>query len=136
MTSNDHIERFVLERGIALEMGGVLPRVDVVYETWGTMSPDRDNVILICPAFSAHSHANSSSRDPSPGWWEGMIGPGKAFDTDRFFMVCSSLIGGSFGTTGPPSINPQTGKPYRYTWAQIHTPRIANGSSTERSETS
>ncbi len=112
MNPTDDIQRFTLERRMTLEMGGVLPRVGVVYETWGTMSPDRDNVILICPAFSAHSHANSSPRDPSPGWWEGMIGPGKAFDTDRFFMVCSSLIGGSFGTTGPPSINPETGKPY------------------------
>ncbi len=113
MTFQDDIGRFAIEEGMTLEMGGVLPRVDVVYETWGSLNAARDNAVLICPAFSAHSHANSSPRDPSPGWWEGMIGPGKSLDPDRYFIVCSSLIGGSFGSTGPPSVDPSTGEAYR-----------------------
>lgn len=101
------------ERPLPLEFGAALPRIDIVYETWGTLSPERDNVILVCPAFSAHSHAQSNAADPSPGWWEGMIGPGKAFDTERFFMICPALLGGTSGTTGPKSIDPRTGQPYR-----------------------
>lgn len=92
-----------------LEFGYVLPQVEVAYETWGELSETRDNAILVCPAFSAHCHAHSSPRDPSPGWWEGMIGPGKVFDTERHFVICPSLLGGSYGTTGPLSINPATG---------------------------
>lgn len=96
----------------ALEYGGVLPRIEIAYETWGELAGSRDNVILVCPAFSAHCHANSSPRDPSPGWWEGMIGPGKAFDTNHYFVICPSLLGGSYGTTGPLSTNPATGARY------------------------
>lgn len=98
-------------RPLPLEYGGVLPGVEMAYETWGTLSPARDNVILICPAFSAHSHAQSSDRDPTPGWWEGMVGPGRAFDTNRFCVLCPSLLGGSYGTTGPPTVDPRTGAP-------------------------
>ncbi|RMH23412.1 MAG: homoserine O-acetyltransferase [Acidobacteria bacterium] len=101
------------ERPFELEFGAVLPRLEIAYETWGRLSAARDNAILICPAFSSHAHAQSSPRDPSPGWWEGMIGPGCAFDTERFFVVCASLLGGSFGTTGPTSIDPRTGEAYR-----------------------
>jgi len=97
---------------LELEFGGHLPKVEIVYETWGELDAGRDNAILVCPAFSAHSHANSHPKDPSPGWWEGMIGPGRAFDTDRYFVICPSLLGGSYGTTGPLSINPETGKAY------------------------
>lgn len=104
-------ELIVDERPLDLEYGGSLPRVEIAWETWGTLSPGRDNVILICPAFSAHSHAQSSDRDPTPGWWEGMIGPGRAFDTGRFFVICPALLGGSYGTTGPPSVDPETGQP-------------------------
>ena len=103
------IDRAPLE----LEFGATLPRVEIEYETWGRLSPRRDNAVLICPAFSAHSHANSSPRDPRPGWWEGMVGPGLAFDTERFFVICPSLLGGSYGTTGPRAIDPRTDRPYR-----------------------
>lgn len=98
---------------LELEFGDVLPELEIVYETWGRLSANKDNVVLVCPAFSANPHANSSPRDPRPGWWEGMIGPGLAFDSDRFFVICPALLGGSYGTTGPQSINPTHGKPYR-----------------------
>ena len=95
-----------------LEFGGVLRRLEICYESWGTLSGERDNAILVCPSFSGYSHAHSHPADPSPGWWEGLIGPGLAFDTDRFFVLCPSLLGGACGTTGPLSIDPQTGSSY------------------------
>lgn len=98
---------------LELEFGAVLPEIEIEYETWGSLSANKDNAVLVCPAFSAHSHANSSPRDPRPGWWEGMIGPGLAFDSDRFFVICPALLGGSYGTTGPLSTDPTTGEPYR-----------------------
>lgn len=98
---------------LTLDFGGTLSRIEIAYETWGRLAAGRDNAILVCPAFSAHCHANSSRRDPSPGWWEGMIGPGKAFDTERYFVLCPSLLGGNSGTTGPRSIDPATDVPYR-----------------------
>lgn len=104
---------FADDRGLDLEYGGRLPQLEIAYESWGRLSGSRDNAILVCPAFSGHSHAASHEGDPSPGWWEGMIGPGRAFDTDRFFVICPSLLGGSYGTTGPLSIDPETEEPYR-----------------------
>jgi len=103
----------ILDRNpFTLQNGAILPQLEISYETWGVLSPERDNVVLVCPAFSAHCHANSHSADPEPGWWEGMIGPGCAFDTERFFVVCPSLLGGACGTTGPRSIDPETGQVY------------------------
>jgi homoserine O-acetyltransferase/O-succinyltransferase len=121
-----------LPRPLALDCGRVLPRVRVAYETYGTLSPARDNVILVCHALSGDAHAAGYTETPSAastrdgfraeerdagrgrglGWWDGMIGPGKAFDTDRFFVVSSNLLGGCAGTTGPSSPNPATGRPY------------------------
>lgn len=98
---------------LVLEMGSRLDEVQIAWETWGEPTSERDNAILICPAFSAHCHANSSHRDPSPGWWEGMIGPGRAFDTDRYWIVCPALLGGTSGTTGPLDIDPTTRDPWR-----------------------
>lgn len=103
---------FVDANPLELELGGVLPRLEIAYETWGRLSRRKDNAILICPAFSGHSHAQSHDGDPSPGWWEGMIGPGRAYDTDRYYVICSSLIGASYGSTGPRSLDPATGKPW------------------------
>lgn len=111
---------------LELEFGAVLPQIEIEYETWGRPSAARDNVILVCPAFSAHSHANSSEQDPRPGWWEGMIGPGLAFDSDRFFVICPSLLGGSYGTTGPKSIDPATGEAYRGRFPVVGVRDIVN----------
>lgn len=104
--------RMLDETPLELELGGALPQLEIVYETWGHLTPERDNAILICPAFSAHCHARSSPESSKPGWWEGMIGPGLAFDTERYFVVCPSLLGGWGGTTGPRSIDPTTGEPW------------------------
>lgn len=101
------------DRAFEPEMGGRLARLEIAFETWGRLDAAGDNAVLICPAFSAHAHAQSSPADPAPGWWEGMVGPGCAFDSDRFFVICPSLLGSSFGTTGPTSIDPETGTPYR-----------------------
>ncbi len=121
-----------LPRPIALDCGRSLPAVRIAYETYGTLSPTRDNVVLVCHALSGDAHAAGFAKAPSVestrdgfgaedrdgtasrglGWWDGMIGPNKAFDTDRFFVVSTNLLGGCRGTTGPSSLNPSTGKPY------------------------
>ena len=92
--------------------GGYLPEVILAYESWGELSAKADNAILIFTGLSPSAHAASSEKDPSPGWWEYMIGPGKAIDTDRFFVVCANSLGGCYGSTGPASINPGTGETY------------------------
>ena len=121
-----------LPQPIRLDCGQGLFPVRVAYETYGTLSPQRDNVILVCHALSGDAHAAGIAKTPPAestrdgfgatdrdgaagkglGWWDGMIGPGKAFDTDRFFVVATNLLGGCRGTTGPSSVNPATDKPY------------------------
>lgn len=121
-----------LPEPVPLDCGRTLHPVRVAYETYGTLAPRRDNVILVCHALSGDAHAagfsaaqpEASTRDGfaaedrdgaaggALGWWDGMIGPGKAFDTDRFFVVSTNLLGGCRGTTGPSSIDPETGRPY------------------------
>lgn len=89
-----------------------LPELDIAYETWGTLSPARDNVILLQTGLSASSHAASTRENPAPGWWEKFIGPGRALDTRQFFVICTNVLGGCYGSTGPSSVDPTTGKPY------------------------
>jgi homoserine O-acetyltransferase len=96
--------------------GGVLPQVDVAYETWGALSPARDNVLLLVTGLSPSAHARSSAEDPTPGWWEEMIGPGRALDTSRFHVICVNSLGSPHGSTSPASIDPRTGRPYRLTF--------------------
>jgi homoserine O-acetyltransferase len=93
-----------------------LPSFDIAYETWGTLSSARDNVILLHTGLSASSHAASTPINPAEGWWQKFIGPGKALDTDHFFIICTNVLGGCYGTTGPSSINLQTGRPYATTF--------------------
>jgi len=97
-----------------LESGRILGPIEVVYETYGTLSPDRDNVVLVCHALSGDAHAAGyhSPNDPKPGWWDPMIGPGRPLDTDRYFVICSNVLGSCRGTTGPASTNPRTGRPF------------------------
>ncbi len=97
---------------VALSLGGSLPHVDVAYETWGTLSEHKDNVVLVCHAISGDSHAARHDAQDTPGWWDGLIGPGGFVDTDRFFVICPNVLGGCRGTTGPASIHPETGRPY------------------------
>ena len=121
-----------LTNPVALDCGQTLHPIRVAYETYGTLSPARDNVILVCHALSGDAHAAGFAKTPPQestrdgfaaedrdgdagrglGWWDGMIGPGKAFDTDHFFVVSTNLLGGCRGTTGPSSMNPATGTPY------------------------
>ena len=79
-----------------LRRGGRLSEVTMAYESWGTLSPNYDNVILVFTGLSPTAHAASSKEDPTPGWWEFMIGPGKAIDTDEFFVICVNSLGGCF----------------------------------------
>ncbi|MBP1612420.1 MAG: hypothetical protein H6Q01_1083 [Acidobacteria bacterium] len=92
--------------------GAELPGFALAYETWGTLSPGRDNAILLCTGLSASSHARSSAADPSSGWWERMIGEGAALDTSRYFVICTNVLGGCFGSTGPASPSPEDGRPW------------------------
>ena len=97
---------------LVLEQGGRLPEVTVAYETYGRLNPQRDNAVLICHALSGDSHVARHDDDDDPGWWDIVVGPGKAIDTDRYFVICPNILGGCRGTTGPNSINPETGRPY------------------------
>jgi homoserine O-acetyltransferase len=121
-----------LPRPIRLDCGQELHPIRIAYETYGALSPGRDNVILVCHALSGDAHAAGFAKTPPAestrdgfaaedrdgtggkglGWWDGMIGPGKAFDTNRFFVVSTNLLGGCRGTTGPSSVDPSTGRPY------------------------
>ncbi|HOC73291.1 MAG TPA: homoserine O-acetyltransferase [Candidatus Hydrogenedentes bacterium] len=100
--------------GIALDGGAVLETVTVAYETYGTLNVSRDNAVLVCHALSGDAHVAGyhSPEDEKPGWWDNMVGPGKGIDTDKYFVVCSNILGGCKGTTGPGSTNPATGEPY------------------------
>jgi len=95
-----------------LANGRSLGPITLAYETYGQLNEDKSNVILIVHAFSGDAHAAGFHKDDSkPGWWDDMIGPAKAFDTDKYFVICSNVIGGCRGSTGPSSINPDTNKP-------------------------
>ena len=102
------------DKPLQLVSGKTLGPIDVAYETYGKLNPAGDNVVLICHALSLSAHAAgfNNSDDEKPGWWNIMIGPGKAIDTNKYFVICSNFLGSCSGTTGPSSINPQTGKPY------------------------
>jgi homoserine O-acetyltransferase len=96
-----------------MRRGGLLENPRVAYETWGELSPARDNAIVIFTGLSPSAHASSSPADTAPGWWEEMVGPSRPIDTRRFFVICINSPGSCFGSTGPASINPATGQPYR-----------------------
>ncbi len=106
--------RFSADRPFALDHGVTLPEVVVAYETWGQLASDASNAVLLCHAWTGDSHATGPAEDghPTPGWWEGMIGPGHAIDTDQFFVVCANVLGGCQGSTGPASPHPEDGRPY------------------------
>ncbi len=108
-----------------MRRGGRLTRVQVGYETWGALSRDQDNAVLIFTGLSPTAHAASSEEDDAAGWWEYMVGPGKAIDTDRFFVVCVNSLGSCFGSTGPSSTNPATGEPYGGEFPELSIEDIA-----------
>jgi homoserine O-acetyltransferase len=106
----------VVERDqpLSLDCGKTLGPIDVAYETYGQLNAAGDNAVLICHALSGNAHVAGYNNpdDKKPGWWEGMVGPGKGIDTNKYFVICSNFLGGCSGTTGPCSMNPETGRPY------------------------
>jgi len=100
--------------GLALQHGGLLSPVTLAYETWGTLNVEGDNAILITHALTgdAHAHDVEQPDDPKVAWWNPLIGPGRSFDTSRYFVICSNILGSCYGSTGPSSLDPRTGQPY------------------------
>jgi len=114
-------QNFRLAEPLPLDCGKVLKEVDIRYETAGTLSPQADNAILIAHALSGNAHVcgRYSEDDPKPGWWDDMVGPGRAIDTDKYFVICSNVIGSCAGSTGPRSIDPDSGEPYNLNFPVI-----------------
>ena len=109
-----------------MKRGGELHGAHVAYETWGTLNPARDNAVLVLTGLSPSAHMASNADDPSDGWWEGMAGPGKAIDTDRWFVICVNSLGSDKGSTCPVSIDPATGEPYRLSFPDLSLEDVAN----------
>ena len=115
--------------GVFAMQRGELSNPTVAYESWGTLNAAADNAVLIFTGLSPSAHAASSTEDPSAGWWEDMIGPAKPIDTNRYFVVCVNSLGSCFGSTGPASINPETGEIYRLSFPVLTVEDIANAAS-------
>lgn len=110
---------FIQERPFTFHRGGEVPGLALAYEAWGRLNADRSNAILILTGLSPGAHAASSEADPSDGWWEFMIGPGKPIDTEVFFVICVNSLGSCKGSTGPASPNPETGLPWRLAFPDL-----------------
>lgn len=119
---------FELSSPFHMKRGGRLVGARLAYETWGELSAARDNAILILTGLSPSAHAASSAADPSPGWWEEMLGPGKHIDTDRWFVICANTLGSCKGSTGPADLDPATGEPYRLDFPELTLEDAANAS--------
>jgi homoserine O-acetyltransferase len=107
-------EHIVFNVELRLESGRLLGPLTIAYETYGKLNNDKSNAILVAHAWTGDAHAagRHNKEDRKPGWWDDMVGPGKVLDTERYFVICSNVIGSCFGSTGPTSTNPRTGKPY------------------------
>lgn len=112
--SRQYATIFEPPHALVLESGETIGPVTVAYQSYGTLSPAKDNVVYICHALTGDAHVAGRHHpdDRKPGWWDGFVGPGKAIDTDRYFVVCANILGGCQGTTGPSSENPHTGQLY------------------------
>jgi homoserine O-acetyltransferase len=105
-------EKFHSSEPLLLDWGGVLPSFDVAFETWGSLNSDKSNAILLYTGLSASSHAHSTPENPQPGWWEKFVGPGGPLDTNKYFVICTNVIGGCYGSTGPSSLDPANQERY------------------------
>ncbi|KAK3336378.1 Alpha/Beta hydrolase protein [Cercophora scortea] len=105
-------QTFHTDEPFLLDWGGVLPQFDIAYETWGTLNAAKSNAILLHTGLSASSHAHSTPENPQHGWWERFIGPGLSLDTDKYHVICTNVIGGCYGSTGPSSVDPADGQLY------------------------
>jgi homoserine O-acetyltransferase len=110
-----------------MHRGGALHNPTFAYETWGKLNAERTNAVLIFTGLSPSAHAASSKEDPSPGWWEDVIGPGRSIDSHRYFVICINSLGSCFGSTGPASVDPLTGQLYRLTFPVLSLEDIARG---------
>ena len=119
---------FDLPSPFAFKRGGALVGATLAYETWGTLDDARGNAVFILTGLSPSAHAASNAEDPSPGWWEDMIGPGKYIDTNRWFVICANTLGSCKGSTGPASTNPATGELYRLDFPDLTLEDVANAS--------
>ena len=117
---------FRLPSPFAMKRGGELHGAHVAYETWGVLNKARDNAVLVLTGLSPSAHMASCEADPSPGWWEAMVGPGKAIDTSRWFVICVNSLGSDKGSTCPTSIDPTTGSPYRLSFPELALEDVAN----------
>jgi homoserine O-acetyltransferase/O-succinyltransferase len=109
----EHVRTYTFN-SLPLQLGGQFGPVTLTYETWGTLNPAGDNAVLITHALTGNSHAHDVERpdDTKVAWWNPLIGPGRFFDTSRYFVICSNILGSCYGSTGPSSLDPQTGQPY------------------------
>ena len=110
--TSGHTLNFHSKEPLLLDWGGFLPQFDIAYETWGRLNSAKSNAILLHTGLSASSHAHSTETNPKTGWWERFIGPGGPLDTERYFVICTNVIGGCYGSTGPSSIDPGNGQNY------------------------
>jgi homoserine O-acetyltransferase len=117
---------FALPSPFPMKRGGELHGAHVAYETWGTLNAARDNAVLVLTGLSPSAHMTSCDEDPTPGWWQDMAGPGKAIDTTHWFLVCVNSLGSDKGSTGPASIDPATGEPYRLAFPELALEDVAN----------
>ncbi|HTI95658.1 MAG TPA: homoserine O-acetyltransferase [Rudaea sp.] len=124
----DARQYFELPSPFAMKRGGALVGARLAYETWGSLNASRDNAIFILTGLSPGAHAAANAADPTPGWWEDMLGPGKSIDTNRWFVVCANSLGSCKGSTGPASVDPATGKVYKLTFPELALEDIANAS--------
>ncbi|GGA18562.1 homoserine O-acetyltransferase MetX [Dyella nitratireducens] len=123
---SDARQYFNLPSPFAMKRGGSLHGARIAYETWGSLNAARDNAVLILTGLSPSAHAASNAHDPSHGWWEGMLGPGKAIDTNRWFVICVNSLGSDKGSTCPASLDPATGEPYRLSFPDLSLEDVAN----------
>jgi homoserine O-acetyltransferase len=114
-------QNITFDRGIRLESGRILAPVTIAYETYGTLNADRSNAILVEHAWTGDAHlaGRRSDDDTKLGWWDAIVGPGRLFDTNRYFVICSNVIGSCCGSTGPSSINPRTGRRYNLSFPVV-----------------
>jgi homoserine O-acetyltransferase len=123
LVTTQSVELFPEQAPLLLESGATLAPVEVAYETYGTLNTEGSNAILVCHALTGDAHAAgislSGRTKGKAGWWQGLIGSGKAFDAEKYFVVCSNFLGSCYGTTGPTSENPKTRKPYRLQFPQM-----------------
>lgn len=122
----DARQYFDLPSPFPMKRGGVLEGARLAYETWGTLDADHGNAVLILPGMSPSAHAASHAADPSEGWWEAVVGPGKPIDTGRFFVICINSLGSDKGSTGPASLPPGANTPYRLDFPALTLEDVAN----------